>query len=124
MGREPEWTRRSCSGSSLAHAIDEHIQITEQTEGLYDEISAKAPHLATKIDALREEHPVLRERATALITRLQTTPIGPACRCARPGRPPAAARSDRAPSPARIDLVWEAYNLDIGGIEQLPPRLG
>ena len=82
VGREPEWTKEVLLRlEGLAHAIDEHIQITERPEGLYDEISAKAPHLATKIDALREEHPVLRERAKALITRLQTTPVGP-----RPGR--------------------------------------
>ena len=68
-----EWTKEVLLRlESLAH-IDEHIQITEQTEGLYDEISAKAPHLATKIDALRDEHPVLRERATAC----QPTPDDP-----------------------------------------------
>ena len=126
-GREPEWTKEVLLRlESLAHAIDEHIQITEQTEGLYDEISAKAPHLATKIDALRDEHPVLRERATALITRLQTTRSDP-----RPLRGPttssgcsvrscAIASSDRsglgglqprhrrdraAPAPSRLRLV-------------------
>jgi hypothetical protein len=119
VGREPEWTKEVLLRlESLAHAIDEHIQITEQTEGLYDEISAKAPHLSTKIDALREEHPVLRERSTALIARLQTTPVGPAW-------PLRDARDDLQRLLGQIvrhrqlgsDLVWEAYNLDIGGIE-------
>src|SRR4030095_17251550 len=78
VGREPEWTKEVLLRlEHLAHAIDEQIQITERPEGLYDEISAKAPHLATKIDALREEHPVLRERTKALIARLQTTPVRP-----------------------------------------------
>jgi hypothetical protein len=119
VGREPEWTKEVLLRlESLAHAIDEHIQITEQTEGLYDEISAKAPHLSTKIDALREEHPVLRERSTALIARLQTTPVGPAWSLRD-------ARDDLQRLLGQIvrhrqlgsDLVWEAYNLDIGGIE-------
>ncbi len=62
VGREPDWAKEVVLRlEGLAHAIDEHIEITERTEGLYDEISAKAPHLATKMDRLREEHPALRE---------------------------------------------------------------
>jgi len=61
---------------------------------------------------------VLRERAKALITRLQTTPVGPAW-------PLHDARDDLQRLLGQIvrhrqlgsDLVWEAYNLDIGGIE-------
>jgi hypothetical protein len=102
VGREPEWTK----------------EVLLRLEGLAHEISAKAPHLATKIDALREEHPVLRERAKALITRLQTTPVGPAW-------PLHEARDDLQRLLGQLvrhrqlgsDLVWEAYNLDIGGIE-------
>ena len=119
VGREPEWTKgvvRRVEG--LAHAIEEHVEITERPEGLYDEISTKAPHLATKIDRLREEHPVLRDRTQELITKLQTTAIGPAW-------PLDEARDDLQRLLGQIvrhrqlgsDLVWEAYNLDIGGIE-------
>ena len=53
----------------VAHAIGEHVEITERPEGLYDEISTQAPHLATKIDRLREEHPVLRDRTQVLLTK-------------------------------------------------------
>jgi hypothetical protein len=102
----------------LAHAIEEHVEITERPEGLYDEISTKAPHLATKIDRLREEHPVLRDRTQVLLTKLQTTAIGPAW-------PLDEGRDDLQRLLGQIvrhrqlgsDLVWEAYNLDIGGIE-------
>ena len=76
VGREPDWAKGVLLRlEGLAHAIDEHIEITERTEGLYDEISAKAPHLATKMDRLREEHPVLRERTQALVAKLQGTEI-------------------------------------------------
>lgn len=119
VGREADWAKDVLRQlEELARAIDEHVEVTERPEGLYDEISAKAPHLATKIDALREEHPVLRERAKALITRLQATPVGPAW-------PLHEARDDLQRLLGQIvrhrqlgsDLVWEAYNLDIGGIE-------
>jgi hypothetical protein len=119
VGREPEWTKGVVLRlEGLAHAIEEHVEITERPEGLYDEISTKAPHLATKIDRLREEHPVLRDRTQALLTKLQTTAIGPAW-------PLDEARDDLQRLLGQIvrhrqlgsDLVWEAYNLDIGGIE-------
>jgi hypothetical protein len=119
VGREPEWTKGVVLRlEGLAHAIEEHVEITERPEGLYDEISTKAPHLATKIDRLREEHPVLRDRTQMLLTKLQTTAIGPAW-------PLDEARDDLQRLLGQIvrhrqlgsDLVWEAYNLDIGGIE-------
>jgi hypothetical protein len=119
VGREPEWTKGVVLRlEGLAHAIEEHVEITERPEGLYDEISTKAPHLATKIDRLREEHPVLRDRTQVLLTKLQTTGIGPAW-------PLDGARDDLQRLLGQIvrhrqlgsDLVWEAYNLDIGGIE-------
>ena len=119
VGREPEWTKGVVLRlEGLAHAIEEHVEITERPEGLYDEISTKAPHLATKIDRLREEHPVLRDRTQQLLTRLRTTAIGPAW-------PLDEARDDLQRLLGQIvrhrqlgsDLVWEAYNLDIGGIE-------
>ena len=119
VGREPEWTKGVVLRlEGLAHAIQEHVEITVRPEGLYDEISTKAPHLATKIDRLREEHPVLRDRTQVLLTKLQTTAIGP-------GWPLDAARDDLQRLLGQIvrhrqlgsDLVWEAYNLDIGGIE-------
>jgi hypothetical protein len=119
VGREPEWTKEVVIRlEGLAHAIDEHIEITERPGGLYDEISAKVPHLSTKIDRLREEHPVLRDRAGELVTKLRTRAIGEAW-------PLRDARDDLQRLLGQIvrhrqlgsDLVWEAYNLDIGGIE-------
>ncbi|HET9250055.1 MAG TPA: hypothetical protein VFP13_08995 [Actinomycetota bacterium] len=119
VGREPDWTKGVLLRlEALEHAIDEHIEITERTEGLYDEISVKAPHLATKIDRLREEHPLLRERTQTLITRLRTTAVGTTW-------PLDEARDDLQRLLGQIvrhrqlgsDLVWEAYNLDIGGLE-------
>jgi hypothetical protein len=119
VGREHDWAKGvQIRLEGLAHAIDEHIEITERPDGLYDEISAKAPHLTTKMDRLRDEHPLLRERTQALVTKLQTTEIGPAW-------PLDEARNDLQRLLGQVvrhrqlgsDLVWEAYNLDIGGID-------
>ena len=119
VGREADWTKEVVLRlEGLGHAIDEHVQVTERPQGLYDEISSKAPHLATKIDQLREEHPVLRDRTRELVAELQTRPVGTAW-------PLHEARDELQRLLGQIvrhrqlgsDLVWEAYNLDIGGIE-------
>ena len=93
--------------------------VTEKPDGLYDEILKHAPRLENNVRRLREEHPE----------------IVPADR--RDDRPPGAGRDRRrdvAPRKPRddlqrfmgsvmrprqrgADLVWEAYNVDIGGIE-------
>jgi hypothetical protein len=119
VGRESDWTKEVVLRlEGLAHAIEEHVEVTERPQGLYDEISAKAPHLSGKIDRLREEHPALRDGTADLLTRLQTSGIGEHW-------PLATARDDLQRLLGRLvrhrqlgaDLVWEAYNLDIGGIE-------
>ena len=119
VGREAEWTKEVVLRmEGLGHAIDEHIQVTERPQGLYDEISSKAPHLATKIDQLREEHPVLRDRTRGLVDELQARAVGTVW-------PLQEARDELQRLLGQIvrhrqlgsDLVWEAYNLDIGGIE-------
>ena len=119
VGRETDWAKEVVLRlEGLAHAIDEHIEITERPEGLYDEISSKAPRLSIKIDRLRAEHPVLRDRTRELIAGLRTSGVGQTW-------PLEEARDDLQRLLGQIvrhrqlgsDLVWEAYNLDIGGIE-------
>jgi hypothetical protein len=119
VARESDWSKDVIRRlQDLAHTIEEHVQVTERPEGLYDEIAHRAPRLAGKIDRLRDEHPELREGTQQAIARLETTPIGDAW-------PLADARDDLQRLLGRIvrhrqlgaDLVWEAYNLDIGGVE-------
>ena len=119
VGRESDWSKDVLRNlQDLEHAIVEHVEVTERPDGLYDEFSQKAPRLAGKIGQLRAEHPELREGAHELVARLEATPIGDAW-------PLAGARDDLQRLLGRIvrhrqlgaDLVWEAYNLDIGGIE-------
>ena len=118
VGREPVWTKEVVIRlEALAHAIDEHIEITERHGGLYDEICTKAPHLSGKVDRLKREHPELREETQQLVDRLGSGVGG--------DWPLDQARDDLQRLLGRIvrhrqlgsDLVWEAYNLDIGGLE-------
>jgi hypothetical protein len=118
-GREGDWSKVVLRAlEDLEHAIDEHIEITERAQGLYDEISQKSPRLASKIEQLKLEHPELREETRGLAVRFETTQIGDAW-------PVAEARTDVQRLLGKMirhrqhgsDLVWEAYNLDIGGIE-------
>jgi hypothetical protein len=102
----------------LRDSIAEHIEVTERPEGLYDEILHRAPRLSAQIERLRAEHPGLSEGAGDLLERLHSSPLGS-------GWTLEEARDDVQRLLGRIvkhrqqgaDLVWEAYNLDIGGIE-------
>jgi hypothetical protein len=118
-GRLDTWTGDVVKRlSTLLDSIDEHIEVTERPEGLYEEILHLAPRLSPQVDRLRAEHPALRAGTAELIERLHSTAIGL-------GWPLDEARDDAQRLLGKIvkhrqrgaDLVWEAYNLDIGGIE-------
>jgi hypothetical protein len=118
--RIPDWTASVLKEMyEVRDAFGQHITATEQPDGLYDEILERAPRLAGNDRRLREEHPEIHDGIDAMLERLEHTEIG----------------SDRwALEQARddlqrliggvikhrqrgADLVWEAYNVDIGGLE-------
>ncbi len=118
-GRVETWTGDVVKRLTiLLDTIDVHIEVTERQDGLYDEILHRAPRLSSQVDWLRAEHPGLRDGTAELIERLHSTAIGV-------GWPLDEARDDAQRLLGKIvkhrqqgaDLVWEAYNLDIGGIE-------
>jgi len=119
LGREADWAREVIDAfAALRETIEEHIEVTERSEGLYEEILHKAPRMAEAVRRLREEHPLMRDKTSEAITRLRTTPVGAMW-------PLEEARDDLQRLLGRIvkhrqlgaDLVWEAYNLDIGGLD-------
>jgi hypothetical protein len=118
-GRLETWTGNVVKRLTiLLDTIDVHIEVTERQNGLYDEILHRAPRLSSQVDRLRAEHPGLRDGTAELVERLHANPIGE-------GWPLEEARDDAQRLLGKIvkhrqqgaDLVWEAYNLDIGGIE-------
>ena len=119
-GRIPEWTASVLKELiEVREAFDQHVIVTERPEGLYDEILERAPRLAVNLTRLREEHPGITDAVTAMIARLEEEEIGGAT------WPLDNARDDLQRFIGRVikhrqrgaDLVWEAYNVDIGGLE-------
>ncbi|HYX79817.1 MAG TPA: hypothetical protein VE976_04320 [Actinomycetota bacterium] len=118
-GREGQWSLEVAKRlTGLRDALDEHIHVTERPEGLYDEIRARAPRLANAVERLQAEHAPLRDDTAAMVERLQGDGVGDSW-------PLPQARDDLQRLLGRVvrhrqlgaDLVWDAYNLDIGGIE-------
>ena len=116
--REAEWMAAMHDAvADLHHEIVDHIDSTEHPEGLYQEILELTPRLAHRIDVLRAEHDEMRMQVEAILTDVA-------------GDPPTSASVDRLRAGTRgllallmrhrqrgADLVWEAYNLDIGNTD-------
>jgi len=118
-GRVKEWTLEVADRlRHVREAFDEHIFVTEKPEGLYEEIMGMSPRLTGKIKRLDEEHPVILAEIDDRLARLETFDTQDVW-------PPDVARDDINRLLGRIvrhrqrgaDLVWEAYNVDIGGME-------
>lgn len=119
VGRTESWSSDVAKHlQALLTTIDEHIEGTERVGGLYEEIRSRAPRLAGQIERLHEEHPVMREGTWRLAERLETGGIGDDWTIDQ-------ARDDVQRLLGEIvrhrqrgaDLVYEAYQVDIGGPE-------
>src|SRR5262245_13183910 len=119
-GRIPDWTATVLKElHEVRDAFEQHIVVTEQEDGLYDEILERAPRLAGNVRRLRDEHPEIREGIAANLEPLEHTEIG------SDDWPLDQARDDLQRFIGSVirhrqrgaDLVWEAYNVDIGGLE-------
>jgi hypothetical protein len=119
-GRIPEWTRQVTKEvTAVRDAWDQHVDTTEKPGGLYEEIVGTSPRLAGTVHRLRDEHPEITEAVGQMLARLEQVDIG--------GLPWPLddARDDLQRFIGTVirhrqkgaDLVWEAYNVDIGGPE-------
>jgi hypothetical protein len=119
-GRIPDWTATVLKEMhEVRDAFGQHVVVTEQSDGLYDEILDRAPRLAGNVRRLREEHPEIQAGIDTMLERLENTEIG------SDHWPLEQARDDLQRFIGRVikhrqrgaDLVWEAYNVDIGGVD-------
>ena len=119
-GRIPEWTSTvQKEMTSVRDAFDQHVVVTEKPDGLYEEILGRAPRLQFSIQRLKDEHPEITESIGGMLARLEQTEIGGV------DWPLDDARDDLQRFIGKVirhrqkgaDLVWEAYNVDIGGTE-------
>jgi hypothetical protein len=118
-GRIPEWTALVTKDLiAVRDAFDQHIIATEKPGGLYEEIIMRAPRLDGTVNRLKDEHPEISVKIREEIERIESVPVGD-------GWPLDAARDDLQRFMGVVirhrqrgaDLVWEAYNVDIGGTE-------
>jgi hypothetical protein len=119
-GRIPDWTATVLKEMiETRDAFDQHVFVTEKPDGLYDEILERAPRLSGNVRRLREEHPDIVAASHELIARLEQVEIGSEAWGVEQ------ARDDLQRFIGSVirhrqrgaDLVWEAYNVDIGGLE-------
>jgi hypothetical protein len=119
-GRIPDWTASVLKEAiEVRDAFDQHVVVTERPDGLYDEIFERAPRLAGNVQRLRDEHPEIAAAVSQAVQRLEQVEIGSIA------WPLDDARDDLQRLIGTVikhrqkgaDLVWEAYNVDIGGLD-------
>jgi hypothetical protein len=119
-GRIPDWTARVLKELvEVRDAFSQHVMVTERPDGLYEEILDRAPRLAGNVRRLKQEHPDIAMAIDQAIERLEQTEVGSIA------WPLDDARDDLQRFIGAVirhrqkgaDLVWEAYNVDIGGLE-------
>jgi len=119
-GRVDDWSGQVTKDMvGVRDAFDQHIIVTEKPGGLYEEIMERAPRLAGTVKRLQDEHPAIESSIAALLGRLEADEV------AGDAWPLDKARDDLQRLIGAVvrhrqkgaDLVWEAYNVDIGGTE-------
>lgn len=119
-GRVTDWSGQVTKDLvGVRDAFDQHVIVTEKPGGLYEEIMERAPRLAGTVKRLQDEHPAIGESIVKLVTRLEASDVG------SESWPLDRARDDLQRLIGAVvrhrqkgaDLVWEAYNVDIGGTE-------
>jgi hypothetical protein len=109
------WVRRVHEAlGGLAQDFEHHIELTEGADGLYQELLAASPRLSEAVSRLTAEHSAIRKQLDDLLVRvdsagdlehvtvvrdLGTDLLGSLIRHRQRG----------------ADLVYEAYEFDIGG---------
>lgn len=101
--------------AGLREAFAEHVAETEATGGLYDEMEEIAPHVHGKARRLREEHPPLTGAIADAAARFAAPfPVATDLDALRDDLQRLMGRLIRHRQHG-ADLVWAAYQLDIGG---------
>jgi len=115
IARGGAWRERvGVALAELAHDLRDHVELTEGPGGLYDAVSRDSPRLEGRVRRLRREHDRFREDIDAYLAVLEhggtmadlpvfreevTTLMGQLVRHRQKG----------------ADLVYEAYDVDLGG---------
>ena len=96
--------------------FDNHIDFTEQADGLYDDILEAAPRLAHRVDQLRQEHNEITVALSDCLTRVELVPNTAHADWVSARREECNALLGRLVRHRQrgADLVYEAYS-EVGG---------
>lgn len=96
---------------ALREALDRHIDEVEGTDGLLAELTVEVPRLAPKIKMVRDEHPMLSDMVDNTIRVFKDSDDSEAIRTSILETLSAVVRHRQRGA----DLVFDGYNVDIGG---------
>jgi hypothetical protein len=100
--------------ATLYESFGEHVAITEGPGGLYHELAVQSPRLAHAVDRLAGEHAEIARRLEELLTWTEAADAEPDVgEVRRTGTDLLVVLMRHRQRGA--DLVFEAYDLDIGG---------
>lgn len=98
----------------LAGDFREHIEVTEGTRGLYRDLLTSSPRLSGAVGNLTREHALIRGQVDGLIARVTVPDVVEDVEGVRDGGTALLGRLVRHRQRG-ADLVFEAYEFDIGG---------
>jgi Hemerythrin HHE cation binding domain len=98
----------------LSGDFREHIEITEGPEGIHGDLVASSPRLAGPVEGLTREHDVIRRHLDGLLARVALPDAGEDVDRVRDLGTALLGRLVRHRQRG-ADLVFEAYEYDIGG---------
>ena len=96
---------------SLRIALDQHVEEVEAEHGLLVEVEHTSPRLARLVGQVRDEHPVLQRQVAGTIAMAKEEGNHDQVRTEVLETLVAVARHRQAGA----DLVYESYNVDLGG---------
>jgi hypothetical protein len=114
-GRAGAWAERvHVALVELSADLTEHITVTEGPDGLHRDIVATAPRLSNAVERLTGEHTAISGLVADLLTRMSDQPTGDDVDAIRDLSTALLGHLARHRQRG-ADLVYEAYQADIGG---------
>jgi hypothetical protein len=117
VGRTAEWAARLASVLDHLRTVwAAHVEVTEGPGGLYEEIMENTPRLANMIDRFTREHAAIGGELDAALGRLRGSSDGDGTGAEGHRDQLVRLFADLVRHRKRgLDLVYEAYHVDIGG---------
>ncbi len=111
---DPRWVERvEAALMEVRHDLDDHVEVTERPDGLYDSVREDAPRLAGPLRQLQQEHPELLELTDVALNRALAGDAVDRVRLGDEVREVLRRLGHHRQKGA--DLIFEAYQMDVGG---------